>query len=100
MPIGGIGDDAAARRAIQKALLHQEGLVYVFDGIDGFTDGRGDRIEADRAAAEFLDNDLKDLAVGPVETAGIDFQSIEGMIGKVGRNRLDVGDLSKVTDPF
>ena len=100
MPIGSIGNDAAAGRAIQKALLHQEGLVYVFYGIDGLADGSCNRIEADGAAAEFLNDDLQNLAVRPIEAARIDFQSIEGMIGKVSRNRLDIGDLGKVTDPL
>ena len=51
-PVGGVGDDAAPGRAVQKALLHQERFVHVFDGIDGFADGGGNGVEADGTAAE------------------------------------------------
>ena len=69
MAVGSIGDDAAPGRAVQKTLLHQEGFIHVFDGIDRFADSGGNRIEADRPATEFVDDDLQDPAVCPVEAA-------------------------------
>ena len=87
MAVGGVGDDAAPGRAVQKALLHQERFVHVFDGIDGFTDGGGNGVEADGTAAEFIDDDLQDPAVRPVEAARIDFQPVQGIVGQGRRNR-------------
>ena len=96
MAVGGVGDDAAPGRAVQKALLHQERFVHVFDGIDGFTDGGGNGVEADGTAAEFIDDDLQDPAVRPVEAARIDFQPVQGIVGQGRRNRRGFGDLGEV----
>ena len=98
MTVGGIGDDAAPGRAVQEALLHQKGFIYVFDGIDGFADSGGNRIETDGAAAEFIDDDLQDPAVRPVEAARIDFQPVQGIVGQGRRNRPGLGDLGEVAD--
>lgn len=98
MAVGGVGDDAAPGRAVQKALLHQERFVHVFDGIDGFADGGGNGVEADGTAAEFIDDDLQDPAVRPVEAARIDFQPVQGIVGQGRRNRRGFGDLGEVAD--
>src|SRR5664279_4418707 len=49
--VGGQGGDAAARRALQEALLDEKGLDHVFDRVALLADRRGDVVEADRALA-------------------------------------------------
>ena len=61
-------------------------------------DSGGNRIEADGAAAEFIDDDLQDPAVRPVEAARIDFQPVQGIVGQGRRNRPGFGNLGEVAD--
>src|SRR5450755_4904993 len=44
--VGGQGGDAAARRALQEALLDEKGLDHVFDRVALLADRRGDVVEA------------------------------------------------------
>ena len=45
---------AAARRALDEALLDEEGLDDLLDGVARLRQRRGDRLDADRPAAEAL----------------------------------------------
>ena len=49
-----VGDHAAARRAHEQALLDEERLVDVLDGLGLLADADGEGRQADRAAAELL----------------------------------------------
>ena len=52
MAEGVAGQQAAARRALQEALLQQEGLDDVLDRVARLGERRRDGLDADRAAAE------------------------------------------------
>src|SRR5437899_11995241 len=58
---------AAARSAGEKALLHQERLVHLFQGAGVLTDGGGDGAEPDRPSLELLDDRLEDAAIHVVQ---------------------------------
>src|SRR5262245_25237921 len=60
--------DPPARRALQEAVLYEEGLVYLFDCRHVLTDRRADVVEADRSAVEFLDDRLENSRIHVVET--------------------------------
>src|SRR5690348_10044374 len=50
---------APARRALQEAVLHEEGLVDLLDRARVLANRRCDRVDADRAALELLDDALE-----------------------------------------
>ena len=56
MGIGFRGDHAAAGGAGEETRLHQEGLVYLFDGADVLGGDSGQGFQSDRTAGLFLDN--------------------------------------------
>jgi hypothetical protein len=58
MPVRRERRDAAARRALQEALVHQEGLDHVLDRVALIADRRGDVVEADGAAVEAVHHRL------------------------------------------
>ena len=68
------GGDAAARSSLQVALLDQEGLQHVLDGVALLADGSGQVVHADRAAVELLQNRLNEFAVHDVEAGTVDIQ--------------------------
>ena len=64
MAVGQRRRDAAARRPLQVALLDQERLQHVLDGVAFLADRRGEVVHADRAADELVEDRL-DAACGP-----------------------------------
>ena len=82
----------AARRAIEKADLHQVRFDYLLDRIFLFVQGSSDRAKTDRTAVEFLNYRQQELTVHFIEAVGIDFHSIESIVG----DRL--GDMAFVID--
>ena len=54
MAEGVAGDQPAARRALQEPALDQIRLDDVLDGVARLRQGRGQRLDADRAAAVIL----------------------------------------------
>jgi len=77
MPICALRDDTAARCAHDEALLNQERLEHVFDRVAFFADCGCKRVEADRAAAELLQNGQQQPPVHRIEPFAIDVQHIE-----------------------
>ena len=73
--------------ALEKADLDQEGLVDVLDRVLFLADRRGDRVEADRAAAELLDDRAQQLAVDLVEAVLVDLEQLERRVRDVERDR-------------
>ena len=63
MPAAALGDDAAARRALDEAELEQIGLVHVLDRLLLFAERDRQRGETDRAAAELLDDAAQERAI-------------------------------------
>ncbi len=74
---------AAARRADQEALLNQIGLVDELQRVAIFSQGRRERVDADRAAVEPFDHRQQDPAIAGVEAGGVDLQSAERVLGDV-----------------
>jgi hypothetical protein len=75
-PRGG-GGDASARGAGQQPLPYEEGLGDLLDGLALLPHGDRERGQADRAAAEQLEQRFEDTAVEPVEAAPVDLVDLE-----------------------
>src|SRR5262245_31999315 len=66
---------AAARRAVEVALLDQERLVDVLDRAAVLADRRGERVEPDRSAAVLLDERAEQRPVHAVEARFVDLEA-------------------------
>ncbi len=73
--------EAAARGALDEALLHQERLDHVLDGVARLGDGVGEGLDAGRAAAVVVDQGRQIAAVEGVEAERIDVEAGEGAGG-------------------
>ena len=80
------GGHAAARRALQVTLLDEEGLQHVLDRVALLADGRGEIVDADRAAVEFGEHGLEELAVHDVEAGGVDIEHRQRGVGHRARD--------------
>src|SRR5712692_2490000 len=78
MFVGQARGDAAAGGAGDEAQLQQVGFVDILDGFGVFAGAGGQRVQADGAAVEFLDDGQQQVAVGLVEADVIDFQRVQG----------------------
>ena len=74
---------AALRRAHDKPLLHEIGLVHVFDGVGVFRKRRRERGEAHRAPAELHGKKLQNAIVDRVEPQVVHFEEAERLRGNV-----------------
>src|SRR6267143_4968665 len=91
---------AAARRASQKATLHEERLVYLLEGAGILAHRRGDSGEPDGPALELLDDRLQDPAVHVVEPELVHVQAFQRLARHL-RGDLSAGaDLSVVAHPL
>lgn len=70
--VGIWGGDAALGGAFDEAELNEEGLVDFFEGLFFFSDGYGERGEADGASSEFMDDGIEDGFVHVVEAEFVD----------------------------
>ena len=75
MPPGLQGDDAAARRARDEALLQQEGLDDLLDGVARLRQRGGDRLDADGTALVRLGDAGQVAAVERVSWSGMQRRS-------------------------
>ena len=91
-------DDPAPGRPVEEADAHEEGLVDALDRVLFLVDGRGDRADADRAAAEVLDDGREDLAVDVVEAEGVDLHHVQGPLGFFGGDDAVALDVDIVAD--
>ncbi len=80
------GGDAAARRALQVALLDEVGLDDVLDGAGLLADAGGDVVQPHRAAVEAVDDSLQQLSVHHVEALGVHIEHRQGALGDVLRD--------------
>src|SRR5262249_28469419 len=81
------GRDASARRAVEEALLDQEGLVDVLDRALVLAHARRERLEADRTARVLVDQGQQELAVHAVEAGRVDAETLERTRRERGRDR-------------
>ena len=77
--------DAAAGRAGDHALLDEERLVHVLDGLGLLADADRHGAEPDRAAAELLADRVEDRPVDLVETELVDAEQLQAGLGRVPR---------------
>jgi hypothetical protein len=75
------GQHAAARRALNEAALDQKRLDDVLDRVARLRERRGNRLDADRAAAIVLGDQREIAAVHRVEPGGVDFEMAERAVG-------------------
>src|SRR5690349_2864805 len=72
--VGSGRGNTATGGALQEAELQEERLVDVLDRVALFVGRGGDRIEADRPAAELVDHRLEQPPVGGVQAQFVHFQ--------------------------
>ena len=90
--------DTAAGRAHQVALLNQIRLNYVLDCAFFFADRRGHSVQADRPAAELLDNCSHQAPIHSIETFFIHIEHIKGGVSDLRSNNAIALYLGVVTD--
>src|SRR5262245_14183326 len=89
---------ASVRRPDDVADLQQEGLDHFREGLRFIVDGRGDRLESDRAAAVLFDDRHEEAAVEAVETGCIHALHTEGVDSGSCRSDPVAPDLAVVAD--
>src|SRR5262249_26295877 len=62
----------------QEALLEQERLVDILDGVARLAQGGGDRVDADGAAVVVFDDDEQEPPVHLVEPGAVDLEPLGG----------------------
>src|SRR5437773_8090522 len=96
MTVGVFGGDAAARRPLEIALLHQVRLVDVLDRLGVLAQRRRERFEPDRTAGELVHDRREEHAVDGVETLVIDLERGERLARYGERDASIVPDLGEV----
>ncbi len=94
MAVGGQRGNPAARGALQVAVLNQVGFDHVFNRVAFFTDGGSQAVQPDRAAVEFVDDGVEQLAVHDVQAGRVNVQHGQGAVRDVLGDlaaRLDLG---------
>src|SRR5918912_3068268 len=93
-----VGDDAAARRALDEPELEEVRLVDVLDRLLLLAEGDGERREPHRPAAELDRDRLEQLAVGALEADRVDLVELERLVGDLERDRALVAHLGDVSN--
>lgn len=97
-PCGGSGDPSAGR-AGEETLADEEGFGHLLDGLALLPHRDREGGQADRAAAEELEQGLQDSAVEAVEATGVDLVDLERCRGDVACDDSVGPDLGVVPDP-
>lgn len=100
MRVGFRGRDSAAGGAGEEAQLDEVGFVDVFDGFSFFARCRGDGLDADGTAAEFVNQRFEDVPVGRFESEVIDFEEVKRVLGDRVGDESDVSRLREVASAF
>ena len=79
--------DPAARGTGEQPLPYEEGLGDLLDGLALLPHRDGERGQADRSAAEELEQGLEHPPVEPVEAAGVDLVDRQGRLGDLPGDR-------------
>ena len=96
MIVGQLRHAAAARRARQKADLHQIRLVDILERHGFLADGRRQRLQTDRPAAVIADNGRQHPAIDGVETQIIDLEPSERVVGRLAGDDAVIIELREV----
>jgi hypothetical protein len=82
MPPGARRQQPAAGRALDEALLQQEGLDHFLDGVPRLRQRRGDGLDARRAALVSLCDQTEIAAVGAVQPGLVDAEPGQRPVGQ------------------
>ena len=97
MLVGALQANPAARRARDKAELHQVRLVHVLDGVRVLVDGRSERFQTRGAAVKLFNERAEQTAVGVVQPQFVDvhlLQSVARVCKRDGSVALDGGKIA------
>ena len=94
------GGDPAAWRSLQQALLEQERLVDVLDGLGLLGHRDRERAEADRLARERRAQRVEDRPVDLVEPTLVDLEQGQGGAAPSARHRAVAAHLGVVAHPL
>ena len=81
MIVGQLRGHAAARSAVQKSNLHQEGFVNFFNGVRLFCQDGSESIHSYRPALIFLDDGEQQATIDLIEALFIHFQHLQLGLG-------------------
>ena len=88
---------AATGGAFDETFFDEIGFIDILDGTGIFTHGGRDCIEADRSAAELIDDGKQQFIVDLIKTEGIDIECFEGVLGDLEIDGTVTFDLGEVT---
>jgi hypothetical protein len=97
--VGARGGHAPARRPVEEAGLDEERLVHVLDGVPFLVDGGGQAVDADRAAAELVDDRPQQLAIDLVEAVLVHLEQLQRRARHITRDAAVGPHLRVVADP-
>ena len=86
MVVGQRRDTAPARRAVEKADLHQIRLIDILQRDRLLADGRRQRLQPDRASAESRHNAAQHAPVDRIQSKLVDFQRAQGGVRRLLRD--------------
>src|SRR5580765_7059182 len=69
--------NTAAGGSLEKSNLKEIWLVNILDGVHFFAEHRGNRIHADRSAAESFDNCAQQLPIDVIKPVFIDVEKLQ-----------------------
>ena len=87
---------ASARGTFDESFLDEVRLIDILNRAGIFAHSGSDGIEADRAAAELIDDGREEFVIYLIEAESIDIQRLESVLGDVEIDRAVAFDLSEV----
>ena len=97
VPVGKRGCFTTTGGAFDETFFDEEGFIDILDRSGIFSHRRSDGIEADRSAAELIDDGEQQFVVYLIETEGIDIECFEGVLGNLQIDFSVPFDLCEVT---
>jgi len=94
----GFAQHAAPASTHDQTFLDQVRFYYIFDSIAGFCQSGGQSLDSDRPAGVVIGHSAHVAAVHRVEAAGVDLQTLQGVVGDRAIHQFLAGDGGEVAD--
>ena len=99
MAVCQFGHFPAPRGPHQVTFLDEERLIDFFDSSRFFPNGRGDRIDPDGTALEFLNDGGEDAVIHLIQAVQVYIQGLQGKLGDFDGDRPVAFNLCEIPDP-
>src|SRR2546425_4334069 len=97
---GGLGGDATLRRPVEEREAEEERLVHVLDRLHLLREHGRERLHADRAGSELLDDRGEELPIRRVEALVVDLHHPHRLVDDLAIDAATAVDLGMVADPL